>query len=571
MLRNHDKYDFCAILDDIKYKLGQSDVSFTPDTFAKIRRIQEIISEASRVNDIKTTSNKRFLCDEKTADLLTLETLKIILSSIPYEPLTAIADIIYDGLKDTGIPAAAILENILMLAESLNMDIHDFSYSHPGQHDKKLDERLEAIASFISTHQPDPSLEQEARTGFYTIVDALGFNYFSEFNEEEIQSDIILTNKNNAVPFEISSLINAFFSPKNYWIFSGTYLNKYFFEASHLTAAIASNQKFIAEGKEIFIRDILKMLLATAEENHASAVYPQLKMRIRHVENYLATLEIEHRKTTPHPRYRLPDNALRMIQLLEKFRSHKNQAHVNSIIRRLTKAREEAHAELVFNELPEHLFSREQKEPLSMAALTNEALLREANININHPVLKEKYLREIAGRLLRKDKHPNTLSDIETRLRNDAETHQHIIDSLHRDFLAHTRNIRSHFTAENGRIKGGAEKSPFLAEILRLWKNPTGNPQDDLYVLRDNLLVMQEKMPLLKGITKIERHPLQDFLFAALVALGCIALPIIGVPITFYAMHQSRRDKGTVFFTHAPETMKIPRETEKALRKLGRV
>jgi hypothetical protein len=321
-------------------------------------------------------------------------------------------------------------------------------------------------------------------------------------------------------------------------------------------------------------------------------------------------------------RLNLPDNALRMIQLVEmyqsKFESLAPEDYKN-IITDLMSAKAEDRAVEVFNRLPKKAFTSAQVEQLRLASLTNEALLKKANEvcdtysrTSDHDSRyksfereKEKYCREVEGRLLRSEIDPSKKRDIEEKLglreenRFDQENMQstfdwteegqkskftwdeadekvkypHLIRELYQDFSTQSEIMYGRLSpSKEDEPKHGKEKSELLQPVLKEWKKPdikSGSYSQNLLNLRNNFLQLEKKIPEIAAGMKKDRRPWLSNIHAVFVALGC--LTIVGLIPTAVAMYKSKQYKGTVMFTHAPETSKIAPAAEKALDKLGRI
>jgi len=322
----------------------------------------------------------------------------------------------------------------------------------------------------------------------------------------------------------------------------------------------------------------------------------------------------------------LADNAWRMLQLLEKYKMDGGQRRdmCQGIIDDLMSEKTEQKAEEVFkiiindqreggnNRVGGNWFTPAQYDELYLASLTNEKLLdaaeKEHAINGKH---LKKYYCEIEGRLLRSDGikpeqktqmenifcdekdrkeqvAPNNFrSDIKAKLlEQEVEViedigdiseedrkeqvpsvkykYQNTLDAVYQDFKEQTNKIYN--------LSKDSEKRT-VKEIFSNWDLICYNKAEDLSRMINQFLALQKELqkPSIQKCLEMDRIPWKSFLLDVFVGVGCIVLGPIGWLATGIAMFLSYQSKRDMFFTHAPESMKIKPAAEQALIELGEI
>jgi hypothetical protein len=602
MLRNYNQYDYAFILDEIMKKLRNPGIPviFPENILENINQIQKIARE--RYSNDKATLRdilcREILLDANIADLLNEITLKkifslhvknlhsritlkwqqgdnsITLANIIYNTLADGPDFlelmpnhyyshIEDQKKKFQYAGKLLLENVLNLATHLNININDYPLCKINQETNLVD-RLDNIVQFIDSdldfilselgNRENP--RKALNIAFMNICDMVKCDI-------DIDEDITYIMENYQL-VALDSFVDKFVTHSTKILYHHLTC-KFFLEESQLINLLGENRIYDMKDEGYKMRDILRAIIVKAENNKESDLYLQFQLRIHLLENKIKALS---------PKKHLPDNVFRSIEIIEKCKAASNPVlhpQYQYLIDRLMKTTDENHLSLVLNLFPHDLFTRSQIDELQITSLTNSKLLEAANFTISHHSnLKHKYCREIEGRLLRTNQFFGYSRNIESMLKDNQQKYSLVSQYVCNDFLFYSQKIRQHLVSENNAVKGGAEKGVLLTPLLKQWKNATGIPHTDLYLMRDNLLLSQQKLIPLEEPMKLDRHSLLSHLYAAFVGLGCITVPFIGVPLTIWAMCRSKRDKNTVFFTHAPETMKIVPEVKGSLRMLGK-
>jgi hypothetical protein len=143
-----------------------------------------------------------------------------------------------------------------------------------------------------------------------------------------------------------------------------------------------------------------------------------------------------------------------------------------------------------------------------------------------------------------------------------------VIWAVYKDFANQTEKMSVLINSMNDGKK--SSKNSSLSDLALNWVDRGGlKPLAGLIVMRNQFLDLKKKLPSIDAEMKKDRRPWLSHIHAIFVALGCLTLGAL--PFVFMAMYQTKRDKGTVFFTHASETSRIAPAAEKSLKKLGHI
>lgn len=305
-------------------------------------------------------------------------------------------------------------------------------------------------------------------------------------------------------------------------------------------------------------------------------------------------------------RLMIPDNALRMYECLDR-----HQRKYGSFSPKLFKKFKDALHNAYASRDPENIAKVVYKDIIKihpkladkfkLASLSNHDLLEEAKIASNafagirgsqkdaakKEKEKDKYCREVAGRLLRSDKLANAKLDIETKLKTKegkGYKYQFTLCYVKENFYRETKNLS--IACETYINKANKKEDFAYVSLVQGARNELNkdNPLDipfdnyekpfkQITTLRNNLYnyAKRHAPKLNKALEEKKNSPLSRIFNAAhavFTALGCLS--VFYLPYAMIAAYHSKQTKGTVFFTHAPEEQKFKHQTKKSFHKLGR-